>query len=44
MTRKPAAAFLVTQFGGGDATSYAWVDAVFGVAYKGGLLWYRLRS
>ncbi len=38
MTRKPVAAFLVTRFGGGDATPYAWVGAVFGVAYLGGLL------
>lgn len=44
MTSKPAAAFLVTQFGGVDATPWAWVGAVFGVAYKGALLWYRIRS
>jgi len=37
-------AFLATQFGGGDSTPYAWVGAVFGVAYLGGLLWYRGRS
>jgi hypothetical protein len=37
-------AFLVTQFGGGDSTPYAWVGAVFGVGYLGGLLWYRSRS
>lgn len=37
-------AFLVTQFGGGDSTPYAWVGAVFAVAYLGGLLWYRSRS
>jgi hypothetical protein len=36
-------AFLVTQFGG-DSTPYAWVGAVFGVGYLGGLLWYRSRS
>ena len=37
-------AFLVTQFGGGDAMPYAWVGAVFGVGYLGGLVWYRARS
>jgi cobalamin synthase len=37
-------AFLVTQFGGGDSTPYAWVGAVFGVGYLGGLVWYRSRS
>jgi len=37
-------AFLVAQFGGGDATPYAWVGAVFAVAYLGGLVWYRSRS
>ena len=37
-------AFLVTQFGGGDSTPYAWVGAVFAVAYLGGLAWYRSRS
>ena len=37
-------AFLVTQFGGGDSTPYAWTGAVFGVAYLGGLAWYRARS
>jgi hypothetical protein len=38
------AAFLVTRFGGGDATPYAWLGAVFGLAYLGGLVWYRIRS
>jgi hypothetical protein len=38
------AAFLVTQFGGGDATPYAWLGALFAVAYLGGLVWYRSRS
>jgi hypothetical protein len=38
------AAFLVTRFGGGDATPYAWLGAVFGLAYLGGLVWYRSRS
>ena len=37
-------AFLVAQFAGGDATPYAWVGAVFAVAYLGGLVWYRSRS
>ena len=37
-------AFLVTQFGGGDSTPYAWVGAVFAVGYLGGLVWYRRRS
>ena len=37
-------AFLVTQFGGGDAMPYTWVGAVFGVGYLGGLVWYRSRS
>ena len=37
-------AFLVTQFGGGDSTPYAWTGAVFTVAYLGGLAWYRARS
>ena len=36
--------FLVTEFRGGDATPYAWVGAVFAVAYLGGLVWYRSRS
>lgn len=38
------AAYLVTQFDGGDATPYAWVGAVFAAAYLGGLIWYRSRS
>ena len=37
-------AFLVTSFGGGEATPYAWLGAVFSVAYLGGLVWYRSRS
>ncbi len=37
-------AFLMTQFEGGDATPYAWLGAVFSVAYLGGLSWYRTRS
>jgi len=37
-------AFLAARFGGGDATPYAWVGAVFAVAYLGGLVWYRSRS
>jgi hypothetical protein len=37
-------AFLVARFGGADATPYAWLGAVFAVAYLGGLVWYRSRS
>jgi hypothetical protein len=37
-------AFLVTQFNGGDADTYARLGAVFAVAYLGGLIWYRSRS
>lgn len=37
-------AFLATRFGGGDATTYAWLGAIFAVAYLGGLVWYRSRS
>ena len=37
-------AFLVTQFGGGDSTPYAWLGAVFALGYLGGLVWYRSRS
>ncbi len=37
-------AFLVTQFSGGDADTYARLGAVFAVAYLGGLIWYRARS
>lgn len=37
-------AFLVTRFGGGDAMPYAWLGALFSVAYLGGLAWYRSRS
>ena len=37
-------AFLVTQFTGGDADTYARLGAVFAVAYLGGLIWYRIRS
>ncbi len=38
------AAFLITEFGGGDATPYAWVGAVVAAAYLGGILWYRWRT
>jgi hypothetical protein len=38
------AAFLVTQFGGGDAMPYAGMIAVFGVAYLGGIAWFRWRQ
>ena len=37
-------AFLVAQFAGADAMPYAWLGAVFSVAYLGGLVWYRRRS
>ncbi len=37
-------AFLVVEFGGGDAMPYAWLGAVFAAAYLGGLAWYRGRS
>ena len=37
-------AFLVAQFSGGDADTYARLGAVFGVTYLGGLVWYRSRS
>jgi predicted membrane protein DUF2178 len=37
-------AFLVTQFTGGDADTYARLGAIFAVAYLGGLIWYRVRS
>jgi hypothetical protein len=37
-------AFLVAQFSGGDADTYARLGAIFAVAYLGGLIWYRSRS
>jgi len=37
-------AFVVVQFGGGDATPYALIAAVFGLAYLGALAWIRSRS
>ena len=37
-------AFLVTQFAGADSTPYAWLGAVFALAYLGGILWYRWRQ
>ena len=37
-------AFLVAQFSGGDADTYARLGAIFAVAYLGGLVWYRWRS
>ncbi len=37
-------AFLVAQFTGGDADTYAGLGAIFGVTYLGGLVWYRSRS
>jgi hypothetical protein len=38
------AAFLVTQFSGGDAMPYAMAVAVFALAYLGGIVWYRWRE
>ena len=38
------AAFLVTQFRGGDAMPYALMGGLFGLAYLGGIAWYRARS
>jgi hypothetical protein len=38
------AAFLVTQFGRGDATPYAWLGAAFATVYLGGIVWYRWRQ
>lgn len=37
-------AFLIAQFSGADALPYAWLGAVFAMAYLGGLAWYRIRS
>jgi hypothetical protein len=37
-------AFLMAQFGEADATPYAWLGALFGATYLGGILWYRQRS
>lgn len=37
-------AFIVTQLNGGDPMAYAWLAAVFGIAYLGSLAWYRARS
>ena len=38
------AAFLITQFQGGDAIPYALMGGLFGLAYLGGIAWYRARS
>jgi hypothetical protein len=38
------AAFLITQFQGGDAIPYALLGGLFGLAYLGGIVWYRARS
>jgi hypothetical protein len=38
------AAFLVTQFRGGDSTPYALLGAAFAMAYLGGIVWYRWRQ
>lgn len=37
-------AFLVTLFAGGDAMTFAWLGAVLGATYLGGLVWYRSHS
>jgi hypothetical protein len=37
-------AFLVMQFRRADSTPYAWLGALFGATYLGGILWYRQRS
>jgi hypothetical protein len=37
-------AFLVMQFSRADSTPYAWLGALFGATYLGGILWYRQRS
>jgi hypothetical protein len=36
--------FIVVQFSGGDAMPYAYMTAVFAVAYLGFILWFRWRS
>ena len=38
------AAYIVTQFQGGDAMPYAWTGGLFGLAYLSGIAWYRARS
>ncbi len=38
------AAFLITEFGGGDWMPYAWLGATFAIFYLGGILWYRWRQ
>lgn len=37
-------AFIIVEFGGGDAMPYAAMAAIFGVAYLGSMMWYRWRS
>ncbi len=37
-------AFLATSFAKGDPIPYAWIGAVFAIAYLGGIFWYRSRS
>ncbi len=39
-----AAQFGGSRFGGGDAIAYAWLGAIFAMAYLGGIAWYRVRS
>lgn len=38
------AAFLITQFQGGDAMPYASMGGLFGLVYLAGIAWYRARS
>ena len=37
-------AFVGVEATGGDAMPYAWMAAVFGLAYLGSILWFRWRS
>ncbi len=37
-------AFVAVEATGGDAMPYAWMAAVFGLGYLGGILWFRWRS
>jgi hypothetical protein len=37
-------AFIVTTLTGGDAMPYAFIGAVLGLVYLGGIAWYRARS
>lgn len=37
-------AYLVAQFSGADSAPYAWLGALLGATYLGGIVWYRQRS